>query len=161
MQPDNQKSQLIQFVKYGLAGGVATLVHLIVFYTMAIWVLPALSANDPIFRFLGQAVPSTMVDSIVRAKRAALDNGVAFLLSNLTAYILNVLWVFKRGKHHWALEILMFYVVSGASLLLGTVMQTWLIVHLGLTTTLAFGANMITALLINYGMRKFVIFKKA
>jgi putative flippase GtrA len=69
--------------------------------------------------------------------------------------------VFKRGKHHWALEILMFYVVSGASLLLGTVMQTWLIVHLGLTTTLAFGANMVTALLINYAMRKFVIFRKA
>ncbi len=159
MQSANKQSHLVQFIKYGLAGGAATSVHLIVFYTMALWVLPALTADDPIFRFLGQDSSAAMVDSVVRAKRAALDNGAAFLLSNLSAYILNILWVFKRGRHHWILEILMFYAVSGVSMLLGTIMQTWLIVHLGMATTLAFGANMITALLINYGMRKYIIFK--
>lgn len=159
MKADNQPNHFIQFVKYGISGGVATAVHLTVFYAMAIWILPALSADDAIFRIVGTAMPAAVLDSVIRAKRAALDNGVAFMISNLTAYILNVLWVFKRGRHHWVVEILMFYAVSGVSMLIGTGIQTWLIVHLGMMTTLAFGANMITALLINYSMRKFVIFK--
>jgi putative flippase GtrA len=159
MQADDRQKHILQFIKYGISGGIATLVHLAVFYTMAIWALPALSADDQIFRFFGLVAPDAMTDSVVRAKRAALDNGVAFLVSNFSAYILNVLWVFKRGRHHWIVEILMFYGVSGVSMLIGTTMQTWLIVHMGMTTTVAFGANMITALLINYGMRKFVIFK--
>lgn len=158
MDADARKKHLLQFIKYGISGGVATLVHLTVFYVMAIWVLPALAGDDPVYRFLGKGAPEVMADA-VRAKRAALDNGAAFILSNLTAYILSVLWVFKRGRHHWILEILMFYAVSGISMLIGTIIQSWLIVHLGMATTVAFGANMITALLINYGMRKFVIFK--
>jgi putative flippase GtrA len=157
--PDIRAKHVIQFVKYGISGGVATLVHLTVFYLMAIWVFPALSAGDPVSRLLGQTAPLAEIDSVVRAKRAAWDNGAAFLVSNFTAYILNVLWVFKRGRHHWVVEILMFYVVSGVSMLIGTAMQTWLIVHMSLSTTLAFGTNMITALMINYGMRKFIIFK--
>ena len=155
----NMKGHALQFVKYGLSGGVATIVHLSVFYAMAIWVLPALTANDPVFRWLNMSGPATALDALVRAKRAALDNGTAFILSNLSAYILNALWVFKRGRHHWFVEIAMFYLVSGVSLLIGTIIQTWLIAHMGMTTTLAFGANMVTALLINYAMRKFVIFK--
>jgi putative flippase GtrA len=67
--------------------------------------------------------------------------------------------VFHRGRHHWLLEIGLFYAVSGVSLVIGTTLQTALIGHFGLTTTVAFGANLVTALLINYAMRKFVIFK--
>lgn len=158
MESDKKKAALLQFVKYGISGGVATAVHLVIFYSMAIWILPALSANDPMIRLLGVGAPELVSDAI-RAKRAAVGTGVGFLLSNLAAYILNVLWVFKRGRHHWALEILMFYLVSGVSLLIGTGIQTWLIAHLGLTTTAAFGTNMITSLAINFAMRKFVIFK--
>ncbi len=159
MKSEEFKKIAIQFVKYGLSGGVATAVHLTCFYLMAILVLPALSAGDPIFHFLKMTGPVEAIEPVLRAKRAALDNGAAFILSNLTAYILNVLWVFKGGRHHWLLEIGLFYLVSGVSLVVGTGLQTWLIAHIGLSTTVAFFANMVSALLINYGMRKYVIFK--
>lgn len=157
----SEKSRLafIQFIKYGLSGAAATCVHLLVFYIMAIWVLPALTATDPVFKVLKVDVPVVDVDTLIRAKRAAWDNGVAFVISNFTAYVLNVLFVFKAGRHHWAVEIGLFYLVSGVSLLIGTLLQSALIAKLGLSTTLAFGANMVSSLMINYAMRKFVIFK--
>jgi putative flippase GtrA len=95
----------------------------------------------------------------VRATRAALGNLVAFVFSNLTAYLINILWVFKRGRHHWVLEILFFYAVSAVSMLIGTTIQTFLIRGYGMTTEVAFVANLVSSLMINYAMRKFVIFK--
>ena len=88
-----------------------------------------------------------------------LDNLVAFLFSNLTAYLLNIFWVFKAGRHHWLLEIGLFYLVSGISVVLGSTLMGYLIHHFGLVTTQAFGANVLTSLLINYMLRKYVIFK--
>jgi len=57
------------------------------------------------------------------------------------------------------MEFLLFFAVSGISMVLGTTIQTFLITQAGVQTTLAFGANIICALFINYAMRKFVIFK--
>jgi putative flippase GtrA len=147
----------VQFIKYGIGGAAATTVHIIIFSLMAWLVLPALTSRELVVRLFDLQVPE--IPDAVRAQRAAIDNVVAFLFSNLTAYLINILWVFKRGRHHWAVEILFFYAVSGVSLLIGTLLQTWLIQHYGLTTTVSFGANLVTALFINFAMRKFVIFK--
>lgn len=147
----------VQFIKYGLSGGVATAVHIVVFSLMAWKVFPALTSRELAVQLFGLQVPE-LTDAL-RARNAALDNFLAFLLSNLTAYLLNILWVFQRGRHHWAVEIGLFYAVSGVSMLIGTALQTALIARMGLTTTVAFAANLVTALLINYAMRKFVIFK--
>ena len=76
-----------QFVKYAISGGVATGVHLAVFYAMALWVLPALAADDPALRLLGLGAPAAVGDA-VRARRAAVDTAVAFLISNLAAYLM-------------------------------------------------------------------------
>ncbi|MDA0576958.1 MAG: GtrA family protein [Verrucomicrobia bacterium] len=148
---------LVQFIKYGMAGGVATSVHIVCFSLMALLVLPCLTASELVVQLFDLPVPD--ISDNVRAQRAAIGNAVAFLFSNMTAYLINVLWVFKRGRHHWVLEILFFYAVSGVSLVTGTLIQTWLIQRYGLTTTVAFGANIVTALLINFAMRKYVIFK--
>ena len=147
----------VQFVKYGISGGVATVVHITLFSLMAWLVVPALSERELVVKLFHVTAPN--LSDVVRARNAAIDNFVAFLFSNLTAYILNVLWVFHRGRHHWAIEIGLFYAVSGLSMLIGTTIQTWLIVHFGLTTTTAFGANLVSSLLINFVLRKFVIFK--
>jgi len=53
----------------------------------------------------------------------------------------------------------MFYAVSGVAFLIGTTGQKLLIDHFGMMTTLAFAANITASLMINYVMRKFVIFK--
>ena len=88
-----------------------------------------------------------------------IDNTVAFLFSNLTAYAINITWVFERGRHHPVLEFLFFYAVSGVSILIGSVLMGFLIHNFGMTTTSAFLANIMVSLMINFFLRKHVIFK--
>jgi len=155
-----ESGPLVQFVKYGLCGGIATMVHVTIFFLAAAMIFPALSGTDQAARFLGQiGVSVTIVDETVRARNAMIDNVVAFIFSNLVAYLLNIIWVFKPGRHSRIVEIGMFYVVSGTSIAIGTVMMGVLIRTFGISTTMAFGANVVTSVLINYAMRKFVIFK--
>jgi putative flippase GtrA len=148
---------LVQFIKYGIAGAAATAVHVFLFYLMASLLLPALSHGDVTAKLLG--LPVTDVSDALRARNSIIDNFVAFLFSNLTAYLINICWVFERGRHHPVLEIAFFYAVSGLSVLIGSALMGFLIHRYGTTTTLAFGANVVVALMINYVMRKFVVFK--
>jgi putative flippase GtrA len=156
------KALLLQFLKYAISGVIATGVHLIVFYGMTTFLWPALTADDPALPFLAwlgaRAAPAALTDA-ERAARALAANGVGFVLSNLTAYVLNILWVFTRGRHRWWVEIGLFYAVAGVSLIVGSALQTWLIARLGWSTTVAFGANVVVSLMINYVLRKFVIFR--
>jgi len=52
-----------------------------------------------------------------------------------------------------------FYLVSGVAIVIGTGLMGFLIRRFGILTTYAFGANVFAALMINYIMRKFFIFK--
>ena len=152
---------LVQVIKYAVAGGVATGVCIGTFYLMSLFVLNALSPDDFVITVLNKfvAIDIPPIADGLRARNAAINNGVAFIISNFICYLINIAWVFKPGRHHWLVEIGLFYLVSAVSFSLGTGLQTWLIAQFGVETTLAFGTNLITALLINYGMRKFVIFK--
>lgn len=147
--------RVAQFIKYGMAGGGATLTHIVVFFLLGWHLLPCLTEDDIMVRLLGVA-PEVVVQG--RALNAALATGLAFVVSNAVAYTLNVLFVFKSGRHHWLTEIGLFYAVSGVSIAIGTVLQSVLIARYDIMTTLAFGTNLITALLINYAMRKYFIF---
>jgi putative flippase GtrA len=84
---------------------------------------------------------------------------LAFMIANMVAYILNIKFVFKPGRHHWLVEVGLFYAVSGVSMVLGTLLMWWLIRQFSMSTDIAFFANIVTAVLINYAMRKYVIFK--
>lgn len=87
-----------------------------------------------------------------------LGNGVAFLVSNMVAYLINIYWVFVPGRYRWVIEIGLFYLVSGVAIAIGTSIMGVLIKRFGMLTTYAFGSNLIAALLINYAMRKYFIF---
>ena len=87
-----------------------------------------------------------------------LGNGAAFLVSNLVAYLINIYWVFVPGRHHWIIEIALFYLVSGIAIAIGTSIMGVLIRRFGMLTTYAFGSNLVAALMINYAMRKYFIF---
>ncbi len=156
------KTLAVQFIKYAISGVIATGVHLVVFYGITAGLWPALTSNDPAYPVLrwlgGRAAPSALTDG-ERAVRALAANGVGFVISNFAAYLLNIWWVFTRGRHRWWVEIGLFYAVAGVSLLAGSALQTWLIAHAGVSTSTAFGANVVVSLVLNYGMRKFVIFK--
>lgn len=147
---------LVQFIKYGVVG-MSTGVHIVTFFICGWFLFPCLTQEDIAVKFLGLTAP--MLSETIRAWHAGYCNAIAFALSNTFCYVLNRWVVFKPGRHHWMMEFLLFFAVSGVSMLLGTIIQTFLITHQGIQTTFAFGANILCSLLINYAMRKFFIFK--
>ena len=148
---------LVQFIKYAIGGGIATAVHITIFHFFAWRVFPALQENDWAVTWLKLSVAPE--DNALRSRNSMIDNGIGFLFSNFVAYLVNIFWVFHRGKHGWLVEIGLFYLVSGVSVVIGTALMGYIIRRYGVRTTYAFICNLVMALLINFAMRKFVIFK--
>ena len=148
---------LVQFIKYGMAGGIATVVDTLIFYTLSWKVFPGLGDDDPVVNVLGISV--TAVSEAIRSRNYVINRAITFLFSNLVAYILNMLWVFTPGRHNRWVEVGLFYLVSVTSYFIGTFVGWFLIWKFELSTTVAFLANVVAALLINYVCRKYVIFK--
>jgi putative flippase GtrA len=148
---------LVQFIKYALAGGIATAVDITVFYLVAWKFIPALREDDPVVQKLKLTVhPVTEAQRSVRFIYVTL---IAFMFSNLTAYLINIFWVFQPGRHVWWVELLMFYAVSGVSIFIGGGLGWVLIKWFHLSTTASYACKMIASLLINFVCRKFIIFK--
>ncbi len=148
---------IIQFIKYALAGGLATITHILVFHLAAWRLFPALQEKDHLVRVFKLRLRP--LDEGHRARNSMICNTLAFLISNLVAYITNVLWVFEAGRHPFIIEISLFYAVSGISIVIGTLLMGFLIKRFGMLTTYAFATNIISAVMINYAVRKFFIFQ--
>jgi len=148
---------LIQFIKYGIAGGIATVTHIVLFHLVAWKIFPSLQPHDHAVKLFKLKIHE--INDTTRARNSMLGNIIAFMFSNLVAYFINIMWVFQGGKYHWAIEILLFYAVSGFSTFLGTILMGVLIRRFGMLTTYAFGSNIFTAIMINYAVRKFFIFQ--
>lgn len=153
----NEAGDLVQFIKYSISGGVATITHIVVFHLVAWKIFFALQADDWFVKFID--IPVRDLDDATRSRNSMIGNGIAFIFSNLVAYLMNIYWVFVPGRHSWAIEILLFYVVSGVAIVIGTALMGFLIRRFGMLTTYAFGSNLFAAIMINYAMRKFFIFK--
>ena len=137
---------LMQFTKYGVAGVIATATHVAVFYALSHWVL---EATDP------------ALGSVERSWRAAVNNTVAFLFSNTVAYLLNAAFVFTRGRHAGRVELMLFFVVSGVSLLLALAVSSGVLIRLfDASTHIAVAANVVTSVMVNFVCRKFLVFQK-
>lgn len=134
----------LQFVKYGLCGALSVVIHTIVFALLSHWLNPAVDLD------LGDTV---------RARRATVNNGIAFLFSNLTAYYTNVKWVFVQGRHRPWQEFLLFTGVSAVSFSAGILLVPLLIKGFGMHTWIAQGAFVFTSALVNYVCRKFIVFR--
>ena len=147
---------VVQFIKYAIAGGVATLTHIAIFHLIAWRLFPALQDYDHAVRLLRLKI--IQVNDYQRSRNSMIANVLAFMVSNMVAYVANVLWVFEAGRHHFIIEILLFYVVSGVAAFIGTGLMGVLIRRCGLLTTYAFASNIFTAVIINYAVRKFFIF---
>lgn len=156
----DKENPFVQFIKYGLCGGAATAVDITFFFVFAWLVFPALTESDPFTRLLSLFnLDIRTVSESVRLRNYWMDKTVCFLFSNFTAYILNILFVFKAGKHKRHHELILFYAVSLVAFLIGTFAGDLLIRFCGLDTTYSYIAAMISALLINYAGRKFFIFQ--
>ena len=148
---------VVQFIKYAIAGGFATAVHILTFFLAGFFVFPCVASDDILVRLFGLAAP--VVEESLRARNAVFCNIIAFIASNTVCYIINRLFVFKPGRHSMVVEFLLFFAVSAISVGLGTFLMGVLIDRFGIQTTYAFGANMVCSLAINYALRKFFVFK--
>ena len=151
-----ENPSILQFIKYALAGGLAGVTHIIIFHLIAWKIFPSLQEKDHAVRFFNLTI--WKINDTTRARNSMIGNFIAFLISNMVAYITNILFVFQGGKYHLIIEIFLFYAVSGVSTFLGTMLMGILIRRFGLLTTYAFVSNIFTAVVFNYAMRKFFIF---
>jgi putative flippase GtrA len=153
-----ETQSMVQFVKYAIAGGFATFVHIVIFHLCAWKFFPSLQSNDFVVVIFNLTV--TEVSLVTRSINSMISNAIAFFFSIMVAYILNILFVFKSGRHSRVIEIGLFYLVSCLSVLVGTSMMGFLIRYFGIQTTFAFAANLVSSVMINYCIRKFYIFKE-
>ena len=151
-----ENPSILQFIKYALAGGLAGVTHIIIFHLIAWKIFPSLQEKDHAVLFFNLTIWT--INDTTRARNSMIGNFIAFLISNMVAYITNILFVFQGGKYHFIIEIFLFYAVSGVSTFLGTMLMGILIRRFGLLTTYAFVSNIFTAVMFNYAMRKFFIF---
>ena len=145
-----------QFLKYSMCGGIAFATDMVVFFLVAWLLFPALTENDLFVRLFNIQVET--IPENVRTINFCIGNVIAFMVSNLTAYVLNVLFVFKAGKHSRWKELGLFYLVSGVSVGIGVAIGAVLIQVFGLSTSSSYIAKAVSTTLINYAARKFIIF---
>lgn len=146
-----------QFVKYGAIGVLSTCVQMIGFYLLAATCLKCLGADDWAVRFLG--LPSVEVSDGLRAFRAAVATAGGFTVANIFCWIMNRLFVFKPGKFRWYVEFLMFFGVAALATVVALGVQSLLIKYFGMMTTAAVIVEVVASFLMNFFVRKFVIFK--
>lgn len=147
----------IQFLKYGFCGGVAMMTDMFVFFFAAWLLFPALSEDEWLVRLLNLSIDP--ISDFARMINFWISNLLAFVVSNLVAYVLNLLFVFKGGRHSRWKELGLFYLVSASSIVLGTALGAVLIQFFECSTAFSYLAKAVAAVLINYVMRKFVVFK--
>lgn len=172
----------VQFVKYGVCGVIATAVDFGTFYLLALTAIPAVRPDDMLILLIGNAyelligwapglanweglqglmqIDVPVIEEAVRSRNFVIVRCINFVLSNLVAYTLNVLFVFKSGRHERHVEMMLFLTVSIVSFLIGTTLGWILIRFMHLGTTEAYVVNIMAAILINYACRKYLVFKR-
>ena len=171
---------MVQFMKYGIAGVIATAFDIIVFYFLSLVVFPAIAPDDTLitashalYQWIGGLFPALAdaawfheffhfnvepLTESMRKRNFIINKCIVFFLSNFVAYLLNMLWVFQPGKHTRRKEIGMFYVVAITSFIIGTALAYGLIHFFHVDTTQARAADVVAAVMINFFCRKYFVF---
>lgn len=135
---------LIQFIKYGICGIGALIVHQSIWVACSVWLNPALDSDIP---------------KEIRALNSTHNNGIAFFFSNFFAYITNVMWVFTPGRHNRIKEFFYFTLAGAVGFVAGLTAGPYLILKYGINTVLAQGSLVLASVLVNFVCRKFFVFK--
>jgi len=158
----HESGAFAQFVKYGVIGVMATCVQTGVFYFLAATCLKCLTADDLAVRLLGLPSATFTGDEVWYASRGMLASAataIGFALANIFCWLMNRWFVFKPGKYRWHVELAMFFGASTAATLIALGVMKVLIDQFGLMTTLAVVVEVVVSFLVNFFIRKFVIFK--
>jgi putative flippase GtrA len=71
---------------------------------------------------------------------------------------MNRRFVFRPGRFRWYAEFAMFFGVATVATVVGIGVSSLLIRYAGLMTTMAVGVEVVVSFLVNFFIRKFVIF---
>lgn len=135
------------------------LIDQLLFYLLAWLVFPALRATGPVAQvlgYMGLSVREVSEETLYR--NYWIIKVICFIASNAVVYTLNVLFVFRGGRHRRVVEIGMFFAFSLLQFVfiwLGAVLIAtfkWEVFYANVTMLL-------TAMLVNYVVRKKVVFK--
>ena len=148
---------MAQFMKYGSIGVMATYVQTVAFYLLATTTLPCLGPDDPAVRLFGFEAVS-LTDG-VRAFRFDVATAVGFVFANSFCWPMNRLFVFKPGKYRWYVELGLFFSASTLATVIALALSSALIHFGGLATSFAVVIEIVVSFLVNFFVRKFVIFK--
>lgn len=139
----------LQFVKYGICGVGALIVHTVIFKLLLKFVWPHLDVT-----------PST--DPAERWNHAIATLSpmfVGFLFANAFVYWLNTKWVFTQGRHSAVREFAIFTLVNLPGAVGGALGQSALIAFAGWSPMLSLIGFVVPNAMINFVCRKFFIFK--
>lgn len=141
---------VIQFLKYGVCGVGATIVHHGIFFILSYTVIPA---GD------GMVVNGQPITAEMRYWNGIVNNSLAFVPSVLFAYLTNVLWVFTPGRHSRAVEFFLFFTIGMIAFAAGLFGGPMLIKWFGIPTWMSQITFLFTSFAVNFICRKFFIFK--
>ncbi len=142
---------LVQFAAYATCGVMATVMHNGLVILLSYFVFPAVK---------NLMVDGVVLDELVRKHNLILNNTIAFPFGCVVAYLTNIMFVFSPGKHNRMMEMLLFFGVAAVAFFPSLwIIDILLIKYPWLPSTVAQLAFVFTSFLVNFFMRKFVIFK--
>lgn len=141
---------LVQFGVYGICGGLATVVFLAIVLILSMTLNPA---------YEHMIVKGHEITQEERAHALFINNCIAFGIGNVVSYVTNILFVFKSGRHHPILEFVYFTLFNLISFAISQLAGPWLINAYGVPTNVAILTNLVASVMLNFVMRKFIVFK--
>ena len=139
---NNKTHMPLQFLKYGLAGVVATATHIACFTALNETLLPADSA----------------IAGTERGWNFLFSNAISFVLANVVAYLANRAWVFQPGRHRMQKEILLFFFLAAVAFLIGTPLGSVLVAHYPVNEYAVYAVVIALSVLTNFFGRKYWVF---
>lgn len=140
----------MQFLTYAMCGVMATVVHTGMVTILSLFVFPAMK---------NMVVDGVVLDEALRKHNLLLNNTIAFPFGCVVAYFTNILFVFTPGRHSKLKELVMFFGVAACGFFPGLWIIDFLVGRFAVPSSLAQCAFIFTSFIVNFLMRKFVIFK--
>lgn len=139
---NNKSHTPLQFLKYSLAGAIATGTYLASFTLLNESVLPA-----------DVALPGA-----VRGWNFLFSNTLAFLLGTLVAYVVNQAWVFQPGRHGRLREFTLFYLIAAVAFVAGAPLGSLLVANFSFSEYWVFVLVVVLSGMVNFLGRKYWVF---
>jgi len=140
----------VQFLVYATCGVIATVIHQGLVAVLSFTAIPALK---------GMIVNGVALTEEMRKHNLLLNNIIAFPFGAVAAYFTNILFVFTPGRHSKWKELALFFSVAACGFFPGLWVIDFLVGRYQVPSAVAQLAFVFTSFMVNYAMRKFVIFK--